>query len=483
MDHILYWNQVALDANKRDFSNVPGTDKPSPEQGGPTLSSRALAIVHLAMYDAHAGARNIVDLPRYLADPISPAGGTHAAAAVAAAAHCCLSALFPRQKAHFDEAHLKAGLAGSGMAEGHAFGLAVAQAMLADRAADPGAGDTGYAAPIHRGAHRPDPANPGQGYHAPFYGARSKLFAVQNQRYQLDAPPAHGSADYTRALRDVRGRGIAPELAGTLPGSFVKRTVDQTLVGLYWAYDGVRELGTPPRLYNLIARDYAVANNGTDVDKNARLFALINVAMGDAGILAWEQKYRYNVWRPVVGIREHDASMGAVAPAPTNNIDDNCDPGWLPLAAPASNSGDRNFTPPFPAYPSGHATFGAAAFHMMRLFHDSSRVGNRGADNFFPGSFVSEELNGVTKDNAGNVRPRHARAFPQGLWQMIVENGFSRIYLGVHWSFDAFAVDAAGNPDLTKNVGGVPLGLKIAEDIFLAAQGKGPVKSAIAARS
>jgi hypothetical protein len=55
MDHILYWNYVALEANRRDFSNGPGTERPSPEQGGPTLSSRALAIVHLAMYDAHSG--------------------------------------------------------------------------------------------------------------------------------------------------------------------------------------------------------------------------------------------------------------------------------------------------------------------------------------------------------------------------------------------------------------------------------------------
>lgn len=482
MDHILYWNQVALDANKRDFSNVPGTDKPSTEQGGPTLSSRALAIVHLAMYDAHAGARDTADLPRYLQAPPTPTGGTHAPAAVAAAAHACLSALYPRQKPHFDEAHLKAGLTGNGLAAGHSFGLAVAQAMLADRAADPGAGDSGYAAPIHRGAHRPDPVNPGQGYHAPFYGARSKLFAVQNQRYQLDAPPAHGSAEYTEALCTVRGQGIAPELAGTLPASFVKRSVDQTLAGLYWAYDGVRELGTPPRLYNLIAREVAAARNGTDTDQNARLFALVNAAMADAGILAWEQKYKYNMWRPVVGIREHDESMGPVATAPADKIDGNCDPGWLPLGAPASNSGDRNFTPPFPAYPSGHATFGAAAFHMMRLFYGKP-AGDRAADTLFPGAFVSEELNGATKDNAGNVRPRHARAFPEGLWQMIVENGLSRVYLGVHWTFDAFAVDAAGKPNLTKNIGGVPLGLRIAEDIYAASGGKGPVKSTIAARN
>ena len=49
MDRILYWNDVALEANRRDFSNVAGTAQPMPEQGGPTLSSRALAIVHLAI--------------------------------------------------------------------------------------------------------------------------------------------------------------------------------------------------------------------------------------------------------------------------------------------------------------------------------------------------------------------------------------------------------------------------------------------------
>lgn len=81
MDHILYWNNVALEANRRDFSNVPDTDSPSPEQNGPTLSSRALAIVHLAMYDAHAGViNNPATLPRYLVSPATPAGGASAAA-------------------------------------------------------------------------------------------------------------------------------------------------------------------------------------------------------------------------------------------------------------------------------------------------------------------------------------------------------------------------------------------------------------------
>jgi hypothetical protein len=487
MDHILYWNNVALEANRRDFSNEPGKDKPSPEQGGPTLSSRALAIVHLAMYDAHAGVIGGVALPRYLASPANPTPAftvsekpSAAAAAVAAAAHGCLSNLYPRQKAHFDAAHQGAGLSGAALARGHAFGLAVAQAILKDRKDDPNASDNGYAASMHRGAHRPDPANSTQGYHAPFYGAHSKLFAV-TARHELDSPSTLTASEHDKALKQVRGKGISPELMGTLPTTYTKRSVDETLAGVYWAYDGPRELGTPPRFYNQIVREIAI-QRGNLVDDNARLFAFVNAAMADAGILAWDQKYIHNFWRPVLGIREHDISMGPAASIPKNNIDNDCDPDWLPFGAPSSNSSDRNFTPPFPAYPSGHATFGAAAFHTVRLFYNVL-PGNRAADTVFTGPIVSEEQNGVTRDNAGTVRPRHFRTFPDGLWQMIEENGFSRVWLGVHWSFDAFALNAAGKPDPTRNIGGVPLGLKIAEDIFAAGAGKAPKKSIVGPRS
>jgi hypothetical protein len=269
---------------------------------------------------------------------------------------------------------------------------------------------------------------------------------------------------------------------------FTRRTVDETLIGIFWGYDGPRGLGTPPRLYNQIVRVIAMARGNT-VAQNARLFALVNAAMGDAGILAWDQKYCHDFWRPVVGIREHDVSLGPSGTG-NNNIDNNSHTLWLPLGAPATNSFnpvtqtmDKNFTPPFPAYPSGHATFGAAAFHMTRLFYDGVAAKNYAPDKLFDGlTFVSDEFNGVNADNKGTVRPKHVRNFPGGLWQMIEENGRSRVYLGVHWIFDAFAVTGNGTMDLAQNVGGVPLGLKIAEDIFAASKAANWRSSAIGPR-
>lgn len=481
-DSILYWNEVALEANRVSHTN----DKK--EQTGPTLSSRALAITHLAMHDAYARVNAASGLAPYMPGPLAVPPGATTQAAVAAAAHATLSELFPSQKGFFDA---KLAEAGGVLNPGYGLGLQVAQAILADRKDDPNADGAGYVPSYERGKHRVDPDNPAQGFHAPFYGARSKGFAI-TARHGLNAPPFN-NPEYGTALRQVRGRGIAPELMGTLPAGVNARTVDQTLIGLFWGYDGAAELGTPPRLYNQIVRRIAIARGNSEAD-NARLFALVNVAMGDAGILAWDQKYVHDFWRPVVGIREHDPSMG-MATFATDNISDDCDTGWLPLGAPATNAMShnrkmqvavaypynqtvveqpKNFTPNFPAYPSGHATFGAAAFHITRLFY-GIKSSDRGRDDLFKDlDFVSDEFNGVNQDNRGTIRPRHVRKFPDGLWQMIEENGRSRVFLGVHWIFDAFTVKN-GKPDLSRNVGGVPLGLKIAEDIFSSGMVKSPV--------
>ena len=475
MDPILYWNDVALEANRRDFTDGP------PEQGGPTLSSRALAIVHLAMYDAYAGARGNptgagtatgggqLALPAYLAGLPTPTTGASAAAAVAEAAHVVLSVLYPRQQPQFDAKLTTAPLGTGNIADGLAWGRTVADHLLALRKSDPGAGSGGYVPSSARAHHRVDPANPTQGFHAPYFGAVAKCFAVTT-RHSLSAPPKPGDARYLKELREVRAKGIATELSATVKRSD-RRTPDQTLSGIYWAYDGAKNLGTPPRLYNQIVRKVAEKQLATltdqeRTDRNARLFALVNVSMGDAGILAWQQKYVHDLWRPVVGIREHDVSMGPAAGGGVSHIDDDCDTQWLPLGAPKSNEKLDPFTPPFPAYPSGHATFGAAALHITRRFFGVA-AGNVANDHLADGlTFVSDECNGTTTDGKGVVRPRHSRQFAGGLWDMILENSASRVYLGVHWRFDGYLAKADGSPDIPSNIGGVPLGLKIANDVF-----------------
>jgi hypothetical protein len=64
---------------------------------------------------------------------------------------------------------------------------------------------------------------------------------------------------------------------------------------------------------------------------------------------------------------------------------------------------------------------------------------------------VSDEFNGVTRDNKGNVRPLIPRSF-SSLSEAEEENGQSRIYLGVHWPFNKST--------------GITLGRSVADYVF-----------------
>ena len=203
-----------------------------------------------------------------------------------------------------------------------------------------------------------------------------------------------------------------------------QRTPEQTFLGIFWAYDGTPSLCAPPRLYNQIAVQIA-DQKGLNTVQLARLLALVNVSLADTGFASWDSKFYWKLWRPIGGIREADAGTG-----PTGSGDRNPntvgDASFKPLGAPASNLMGPNFTPPFPSYPSGHAAFGGALFEILRLFFGTDQIGF---------TFVSDEFNGVTRDNAGNIRPYMPRHFTR-LSEAEEENGQSRIYLGIHWSFD-----------------------------------------------
>jgi hypothetical protein len=234
------------------------------------------------------------------------------------------------------------------------------------------------------------------------------------------------SADYAVAFDEAKrvgGDGV------TTP---TERTAEQTQTGIFWAYDGTPSLCAPPRLYNQITMHIADQMGSSDLEV-ARLLTLVNVAMADAGLAVWDSKYYYDFWRPITGIRESDEGTG-----PTGTGDGNPattgDPNWSPLGAPASNSQGPNFTPPFPSYPSGHAGFGGALFETLRRFYGTDDIAF---------TFVSDEFNGVTVGSDGNPRPLIPRSFTS-LSQAEDENGQSRIYLGIHWSFDKTAAIAQG---------------------------------------
>ena len=165
----------------------------------------------------------------------------------------------------------------------------------------------------------------------------------------------------------------------------------------------------------------------------ARLLALVNVAMADAAMTIWESKYYYDFWRPITGIRESDPGTGPTGLG-DGNPDTAGDPSFTPLGAPASNLSGPDFTPPFPAYPSGHAGFGGALFRTMCRFYGTDQIAF---------TFVSDEFNGQTRDNDGTVRPYRPRSF-SNLSQAEEENGQSRIYLGIHWTFDKREAIALG---------------------------------------
>ncbi len=432
LDSIHRWNTIAINASGLDHTPVaPGELRTFGEQLGPTRASRAIAIVHIAIFDSVnavlGGYQSYTGI-----QPAKPPVSLDAA--VAQAAHDTLVALYPSQASAFGSL-LADDLAKvsnkNERANGVSLGQRAAAAILALRTND------GSQIPeLHFGIDYFPNQMPGYWRQDPIslipivlgaHWGECTTFVVQSaSQFRVPPPPAMNSTEYLSAYNEAKSVGGDGVFTPTV------RTPEQSFIGIFWAYDGTPSLCAPPRLYNQIIVHIADQMHLGTADL-ARLLALANTAMADAAMSVWDSKYYYDFWRPVTGIRESDLGTG-----PTGLGDGNTsttgDPTFTPMGAPASNLTGPNFTPPFPSYPSGHGGFGGALFQTLRRFFGTDNIAF---------TFVSDEFNGVTKDNAGNARPYMPRSF-SNFSQAEEENGQSRIYLGIHWSFDKTQAIAQG---------------------------------------
>jgi hypothetical protein len=423
-DAVRRWNEIAINATGLDHTPVAeGESRVFGEQLGPGRASRAMAIVHIAIADAVTAVRGGFES---YTGVHSTAHAISLRAAVAQAAHDTLVAMFPSQSASFDALltedveHLRANAA---RFNGRHLGRRIAKAVLAMRAEDGAQVPEPHVGTEHptsdlAGHWRQDPVSKIPLALGGHWGECTPFVLKSTKQFRTPPPPAMDSAEYAAAYNEAKAVGGDGVVTPT------NRTAEQTFAALFWAYDGTPSLCAPPRMYNQITVQIATQTHLSTVQL-ARLLALVNVALADTGFSAWESKFHWDFWRPITAIRESDPGTG-----PTGTGDGNDatigDAKYRPLGAPASNLQGPNFTPPFPAYPSGHAAFGGALFQIFRRFYGTDELGF---------SFVSDEFNGKTKGNDGKVRPYMPRSFSR-LSQAEEENGQSRIYLGIHWSFD-----------------------------------------------
>src|SRR5436309_7361097 len=335
-DVVTEWNSAALGAIRAGHTPPP-------------IASRSLAILHVSMYDAVNGIDRTHE--PYLVQSEVPASASREAAA-SAAAQQALGTLFPASASSFDTLHaaiLGAIPDGPQHTAGIVWGEFGANQILAARPND------------SSNAIVPPPGGSGPGvwvptppaflpYLLPQWGFVVPFAMRNSSQFRPPGPPSLDSQRYEADYTEVKELGAAV-------GS--TRTEEQTEIALFWADGAGTE--TPPGHWNSIAQIIAEDRLNT-LEQNARLFALLNIAMADAAICAWDAKYTFDFWRPVTAIAFVEPELN-----------------WMSFIV----------TPPFPDYVSGHSTFSAAAATVLPLFYGTEDLPFTTGSDFLPGVYRS----------------------------------------------------------------------------------------------
>ncbi|MDX6706407.1 MAG: hypothetical protein QOF69_2754 [Solirubrobacteraceae bacterium] len=388
-DAITHWNDVLLEV-VRQVGGFPGP------------VARGGAMMHGAIYDAVNSIAPATHAPYAVSVPAAPTASIDAA--VAHAAHDTLVAAFPTTTVPLATrlADALAALpAGSDIPGGQAVGTAAAAAMIALRRGDGADDNTPYTNGTQPGDWRPTSSGPAG---TPNWGNLRPFVMPFGQSFR---PPRPGgfvtktemlqSSEYAAQFNEVKTLGRFDSTV---------RTPEQTEIARFWANDLDGTYKPPGQLFTITK--IVSELRGLDVVQNARLFALVALAMGDAAIVAWDAKYdtSLDLWRP-----ESAITLASTDGNPATSQDSD----WLPLS---NDPAKGHFTPPFPAYISGHSTLGAVHAAIMRRYFGSDNV-----------TFTA-----TTEDP--NLPAGVQRTF-NSFTEAARENARSRIYNGVHYQWDA----------------------------------------------
>jgi hypothetical protein len=375
-DFITEWNEELR-------ATIRATSTPPPR------ASRAMAMVHLAVYDA-VNATNRTHQPfRYTT--VVPNASAEAAAAQAA--RDVLVSLYPARQSTYDtllSQQLSTIANGSAKSSGISLGSAVASDMIGWRSSDGSNASSTYASVNEPGRWRPTPNAFAQPL-LPQWASVTPFAIPSAASFRAVAPPALNSVEYANAVNEVKALGSATSSI---------RTADQTEIAQFWANGAGTE--TPPGHWNRIALLVGQQQGNSPAD-NARMLAQLNVSLADAAISSWDTKYHYDLWRPITAIRDAEFDENSLT------VDDDS---WTPLLV----------TPPFPEYTSGHSTFSGAGAAALADFFGTDAI---------PFTVGSDDLANVLRSY-------------NGFHEASIESGLSRIYGGIHFSFGNTAGESAG---------------------------------------
>ncbi|MFE0022503.1 phosphatase PAP2 family protein [Amycolatopsis sp. NPDC059021] len=406
-DHVLYWNQVLLDV----FRNLRG------ENASPTRLARTAAMMHGAVYDGANSARcatasGCLGQPYLTRVPVAAGTAPDPSSAIDQAAYRVLTALYPGGSfPQFDFAaklrEAQQTIPGSVTQEqrdqGAAIGVKTAQVMAVTRANDRANDTVTYTPGTRPGDWRPtgsgDALTPQWGLVRPFTMDTPNHFRPSHPMGVDDIGELLASPTYQAHVAEVREVGRL---------NSATRGADKTQAAHFWANDLDGTYKPPGQLLEhtaIIARQLP----GQDQFANAKLFALVSLALGDAAIAAWDVKYRTDIdlWRPETAIKLHPSDP---------------DPNWQPESRRTDGT---TFSPPFPAFISGHGTFAGAWAGVMKRY--------LGTDTF--------AWTATTDDPFARNVTRSFTTFSDAAR----ENALSRVWLGVHYRFDGEYSVATGD--------------------------------------